>query len=615
MNWKHLLQESLIFLMSSSLNNSLPVSNAVRVLSGLAVSRGLARGPALVFGSNTSEQVVETPVTPAQVGYEQNRLAEALEQARIQVGELSTKLKERISGEETSIFDGHLMMLSDPLFIKGCNDHISRSLINAESAVQAVSKEFIQVFSGMDDPYLRERAKDISDIARRIISNLSGKRETISERITQPSIVVADELSPSETILLPRNLVLGFVTERGSMTSHAAVLARALGIPAVAGLGGIKKVVQHGDIILLDGNSGRIIVNPANSDEVHFDEQLQRSRALAASMDLNKQAKGITKDGFSVPILANIDNNTPMEQVRAVGAEGIGLFRTEYLWMLLGREPSEDEQFEAYATVVRAMPPEAVTTIRVLDLGGDKIAKFVHSATKEANPFLGNRSIRFLLSNPGVFRRQLRGVLRASAYGKVQVMYPMIATIEELRAANIELVRCMRSLEQEGIKFDPHIKRGIMVEIPATAIIADSLAKEVDFFSIGTNDLIQYALAVDRVNESVARLYQPTHPGVLHLIMLTIRAAHAAGLRVGVCGEAASDPVLAALLIGMGIDDLSMSPTLIPLVKSIIRQIGMSDMRELADAVFSLGTASAAQVYKFCRKRVLSFAPDLPGNE
>ncbi len=599
-----------IYLMSSESDNAANCVCDMRMLNGLPVSRGFVSGPVFLFRSTGAEQIPEYRIDPQQVAREGARLTDAFALTKTQIHSLANELKKRISGDDAKIFDGHLMMLDDPSFIGACTEKITNGLCNAEAAVNAVAERYFSIFEAMDDVYLKERAKDISDIAKRIINNLSGRGEVALSRLDRPSIIVADELSPSETITLPRNLILGFATDRGSAVSHASLLARALGIPAVAGLGSISETVKTGDLLLLDGTRGKVVVNPGSEEFAAFDKMLERSKSIAANLEQDKLSKGMTRDGHLVPFLANIDNSTPMTDLFAVGAEGVGLYRSEYLWMAYEREPTEEEQTKAYTAVVRAMPEGLAVTIRVLDLGGDKIISDAASH-KEANPFLGNRSIRYLLRNREVFRRQLRSILRASAHGNTQLMYPMIATIEELRAANIELMACMTELRQENIPFDANLRRGVMIEIPAAALIAETLAKEADFFSIGTNDLIQYTLAVDRVNETVARLYQPTHPGVLYLIDATIKAARKSGLKVAVCGETAADPFMAVLLVGMGIDELSMSPNMIPLVRKVVRQVALDDAQLLADEVRRMTGLSAEKVYAHCRNFVLKFIPDL----
>lgn len=598
--------------MSSETDRAKGTVRPMLVLTGLAVSRGVVAGPVCLFRTTGTESIPEVRLEPEQVACETERLSDAFALTRNQIRSLAAELSKRISGEEATIFDGHLMILDDPSFIGACRERISKDLINAEAAVDRVAGKYASIFAAMDDAYLKERAKDVGDIAKRIVRNLLGGSDALSLRVEQPCIVVADELSPSETISLPKNLILGFATDRGSTTSHASLLARALGIPAVVGLGALSSSVQTGDWLLLDGTSGKVVVNPGRDERLAFDKMVARSKSLDEKLGLGKTSPGAMSDGRPVPMLANVDPSTPMTGLYAVGAEGIGLYRTEYLWLTLGREPSEDEQMHAYTEAVRALPDSQPVTIRVLDIGGDKVAKGASASPhKEANPFLGNRSIRFLLRNPDVFRRQLRAILRASAHGNVSLMYPMVSTIEELSAANLEVHACMEQMRAEGLTFDEKIKRGVMIEIPAAALIADALAKEADFFSIGTNDLIQYTLAVDRLNETVARLYQPTHPSVLHLIAMTVDAGHAHGIKVAVCGEMAADPVMAVLLVGMGVDEFSMSPNLIPPVKRIVGQVSLADAQTLAATARRMSGTSADKIYAFCRNQVMKLAPDM----
>lgn len=585
-----------------------PQPAPVKVFTGVSASRGFASGPVYLFHSAASEQVPEYAVNKAAIPAELNRLDSALALTQTQIQSLSSELSKRISGEEAAILDGHLMMVSDPQFIGDCKTLISKNFINAEAAVVKTVQKYAAIFNAMDDVYLKERVKDVNDLAKRIIRNLLGADTSQAFHIERPSIVVADEISPSETIGLPKAMILAFATDRGSLTSHATLLARALGIPAVVGLGTLSASVHTGDNILLDGTSGKVVLNPGKEERQAFDKMIARSRNFEASLEEGKRDPGSTADGQAVPFLANVAPNTPMADLPKVGAEGIGLYRTEYLWLSVNREPTEEEQEHAYTEAVRALSVGQTATIRVFDLGGDKMTA---NAVKESNPFLGNRSIRFLLRNPQVLRRQFRAILKASVHGRVQILYPMVATIEELRAANVELCSCQTELRQEGVEFDEHIRKGVMIEIPAAALIADALAQEVDFFSIGTNDLVQYTLAVDRSNETVCRLYQPTHPAVLHLIDMAVKAAHARKLPVTVCGEAASDPVLAALFVGMGVDELSMAPNLIPLVKKVIRQLDMPVLRQLSRNALGMSAEPASALYSYYRKGMIKSVPGL----
>ncbi len=611
MSWSRWLPANSISLMSNDSDHLTPSRNEARVLTGLAASRGFVAGPAFLFRTTTTEQVPEYGIRPEQVPHELARLADAFTLTRAQIRSLALELSKRIRGDEATLFDGHLMILDDPSFIGSCKEKITTKQVNAESAVNSVAERYASIFAAMDDAYLKERSQDIGDIAKRILRNLLGGADPLAVRVEKPCIVVADELSLSETISLPRNLILGFATDRGSNTSHVSLLARALGIPAVVGLGSISEQVRTGDALLLDGTSGKVILNPGQQERLAFEKMVARSRTLDEKIEEGKCLPGATSDAHRIPMLANIDPGTPLTDLYAVGAEGVGLYRSEYLWLTYDQEPTEEEQTRAYTNVARVFPDGQPVTIRVLDLGGDKMPHYTGALYKEANPFLGNRSIRYLLSHPEVFRRQLRAILRASAHGNVQLMYPMVATIEEVRAANLEVRACMSALRAEGIPFNETIRRGVMIETPAAALIADALAAECEFLSIGTNDLIQYTLAVDRVNETVARLYQPTHPAVLRLIDLTVCAGRARGIPVSVCGETAADPVMAVLLIGLGVDALSMSPNLIPLVKKVISQVSIEEARKMAAIVRRMTGTSANKIYTYCRNHVLKLAPDL----
>ncbi len=414
--------------------------------------------------------------------------------------------------------------------------------------------------------------------------------------------MVAEEISPSDTISLPPEMILGIATERGSTTSHASLLARALGMPAVVGVKGLIKSVADGDIIMLDGSIGTITLNPDARSCAEVKKMMRGH--LTDGDDAAHKTPGAMRDGHAVPLLANVDSSTPLVRLHASGAEGIGLYRTEYLWFKGNREPDEAEQTHAYTEIAKAMSNNGTVTIRVLDVGGDKTLTGDAAPHHEANPFLGNRSIRYLLNNVEVFRRQLRAILRASAHGRVRIMYPMIATIEELRAANAELRVCMEQMRAEGVAFDAAIQCGVMIEIPAAALIAEALANECDFFSIGTNDLIQYTLAVDRGNASVAQLYQPAHHAVLRLIEMSVKAAHERGLKVSVCGEMAADPAMAVLLVGLGVDALSMSPNLIGGVREVLSCVTLGEAIDLAGAVMALLDATGGAGYEYCTATV-----------
>ena len=599
-----------IFLMNSEPDNTCATAHGARTLTGLAVSRGVVLGPAYLFSVAGNKQVPEYHVEPDQVERELARLMDAFDLTRSQICALADEVRERITEDDAAIFDGHLMILDDPSFIGSCREKVSSGLRNAESAVKQVMEKYAAVFAAMDDAYLRERGQDIGDIAKRIIRNLSDEGDVSAMRVDRPCIVVADELSPSETISLPKDLILGLATDRGSTTSHASLLARALGLPAVVGLEGLSEIVKTGDMLLLDGTRGQVIVNPGQDERAAFENMAANMRSQEELSDQTETMPGQTADGRAVPFLMNADSSTPAENLRAAGVEGIGLYRSEYLWLRDNREPGEAEQALAYTAAAQGVAAGQPVTIRVLDLGRDKITKS-KKPRKETNAFLGTRSIHYLLRHPEIFRRQLRAVLRASAFGNVRVMYPMIATVDDLQMANAELRVCMDQLRDEGVPFDESIQRGVMIETPAAALIADALARECDFFSIGTNDLIQYTLAVDRTDETAAHLYQPAHPAVLRLMELAVRAAHEHGLKVSVCGETAADPVMAVLFVGMGVDRLSMSSAFIRPVKRIIRQIAFADAEALVEAAHGMQDMPADKIYAFCREQVIRLVPDM----
>ncbi len=594
--------------MNSNLDSFYDIhESGMQMFNGIAVSRGFVSARAYVFRPLNSEAVSEVKITQADVDSELQRFDVAIERTKEQIRLMANKLRNQ-HGSVATIMDGHEMLVEDVSVIDFCKKRISEHLYNAEWAVSAAANHFAGIFGKMKDEYLKERANDVHDIARRILRNLRGQGDQLLS-ITEPSIIVASELTPSETILLPKHLVVGIATDRGSVTSHASLLARAMGIPAVVGIGRFSDHVRTGNRLLLDGSRGRVVLNPGEATQQAFEKVVARAHTIGESVDQFRLKPGLTRDGHPVPLLANVDHTTSPERLVAVNAEGVGLFRSEYLWLSLDREPTEDEQYEAYSKLVRALPKDQEFVIRALDLGGDKMVTGSHF--KEANPFLGNRSIRFLLNDPPMFRRQLRAILRTSVHGNVSLMYPMIATLDEFRSANAELNHCKNALQSEGIPFNPEIKTGVMIEVPSAALIADELAKEAAFFSIGTNDLVQYTLAVDRLNETVSRLYQPTHPAVLRLIDMTVRAGHAYNRPVAVCGEMASDPVLAILLVGLGVDELSVAPNQIPQLKYVLNQVTLQDARALALEVLAQSHCYGDEIYAHCKATIKKWVPDV----
>lgn len=583
-------------------------------IAGLATSRGFVSGPVFLYHCDDAETPVpEYAITADQVPAELARLDKARQATRAQIEALVTELRNHVKDgaqQDTTVFDGHLMMLDDATMRSSVELGIRERHLNAEAAVRAAADVCRGAFEKMGDAYLRERARDVEDVESRLVRNLMGEAPDGLADLKTPSIIVAPDLTPSETVGLPKNLVLGFATDRGSTTSHVALLARALGIPAVVGLGDVSSRVEAGDVVLLDGTNGAVTISPDEPTRQEFARLVAREKELLQILDEDKSLPGTMKDGHKVRLMANVHPGVPMSNLRTFGAEGIGLYRSEYLWLNGSQEPTEEEQARAYGSAVRAMGPDAPVTIRVLDIGGDKLVKGVN--LHESNPFLGNRSIRYLLSHREVFRTQLRAILRASACGRVDVMYPMVATVGELREANAELAGEMEKMRAAGIPFDEHLKRGVMIELPSAALNAARFAQEADFFSIGTNDLVQYTMAADRGNEAVAYLYQPTNPAVLKLIDMTVHAATEAGIPVAVCGETAADPILGVLWIGMGVTELSMSCSYIPVLKKVLRELTFADASALADEVRGLfASRSAQEIYAFCQDYLMRKVPDL----
>ena len=494
-----------------------------------------------------------------------------------------------------------------------CEGYIRNDRLNAEAAVRKTASGARKQFERMNDPYFRERVRDLDDIERRILKSLTGFASSPHLELKTPSIVVADDLTPSETVQLPREYVLGFATNGGSTTSHVALLARALAIPAVTGLIDITARVKPGEFVLLDGTNGAITLNPDRDTTENFKDLVERQLELNESVAMGAPA-GTLKSGGEVRLFANVHPGVPLAGIREHGARGIGLYRSEYLWLNRGTEPTEDEQFAAYRDAAKFAADlsdgNGSITIRVLDIGGDKLVRGISS--KEANPFLGNRSIRYLLSHRAVLRTQMRAILRASAFGRVLMLYPMVSCVEELRDCAVALGEVKADLDRNGIPYDRYMKVGAMIEVPSAALIANDLAKYVDFFSIGTNDLIQYTMAADRGNEAVAYLYQPTHPAVLRLMKMTIEAAKGSGIMLGVCGESAADPIVGILWAAMGVDMLSMSSTYIPLISTILGKLTHDDLVEYAKVPEAMPPCSTGQdILAACREFLLKKIPNL----
>jgi phosphoenolpyruvate-protein phosphotransferase (PTS system enzyme I) len=557
---------------------------------GAGVSPGIARGRVHVVRDELDE-VVRYRIAPSQVPDEISRFETALIQTRMQILEMQQRIAESIGAKDAAIFDAHLLVVEDRTLIDEVLRKLETDLCNVEWIFQEVATRYAETLNQIDDPYLRERALDIQDVTKRVIRNLQGKAPRPFVALTEPHILIAHNLTPSDTASIDRANVLGIATDLGSRTSHAAILARSLNIPAVVGLHDITTKLETGQHVLLDGNDGCLMVDPTPETLLQYAQIESRRARVTAQLKELRETTSTTRDGRHIVLSANIELPEDVDAVKANGAEGIGLYRTEFLYLNRTTLPTEDEQYKTYRQVAERVCPDPLI-VRTFDLGGDKLAPGTVDIADELNPFLGWRAIRFCLENTDIFKTQLRAILRASAVGNVKIMFPMISGLDELRRAIAVLDECKEELRSRNVDMSKKIEVGAMIEIPSAAICASVLAPEVDFFSIGTNDLIQYALAVDRVNEKIAHLYKPTHPAVLRLLKMIADAAHANNLWVGVCGEMAGDIALIPLLLGLGMDELSTAAILVPRVKRAVQSLTIPECRELVEETFKLNTAS-----------------------
>ena len=575
---------------------------------GVGVAPGIARGNVFVHHPD-DEEPPKRRLDESEIPAEVTRFEGALIATRAQILEMQQRIAEAIGAKDASIFDAHLLVVEDRTLIDEVLRTLEREKCNVEFVFAEVANRYARTLSEIDDPYLRERAFDIHDVTRRVIRNLLGRSSRTLANLESPQVVIAHNITPSDTATLNRQMVLGFATDIGSRTSHTAIMARSLNIPAVVGLKDISKQLKTGDQVLLDGTNGFLVLNPTDATLWEYGEiEVQRGRVEEVLTGL-RETVSTTKDGRHVILSANIELPEDVVLVQEAGAEGIGLYRTEFFFLNKSELPSEQEQYEAYRTVAQAIAPQSVI-IRTLDLGGDKFLSHSHLPT-EINPFLGCRAIRFCLERPDIFKMQLRAILRASAVGNVRMMFPMISGLAELRQANELLETCRAEMRDEGKDFDANLEVGIMIEVPSAVLIADSLAKEVDFFSIGTNDLIQYTIAVDRVNERIAYLYEPTHPAIIRLIELTVNAAHENHIWVGICGEMAGEITLTPLLVGLGIDEFSASAGLVPRVKKAVQTLDSKECVQLVEDV--RGMSSATDILERCEAVARRHYPELLG--
>jgi phosphotransferase system enzyme I (PtsI) len=578
------------------------------VFRGIPVASGVCRGKLLVLGRPREVAVAEIHVPEDQVPHQIQRLEQALIETRHEIDEFQRRLGHDMRVKEAVIFDAHLLVLNDPMMLEEVVRAIREEKVTAEFAFSRAAERYLKALNALEDPYLRERASDIRDVATRVVNRLLGHRDDNDlKRLTEPCILVSYDLSPSQTAQLDRNMVLGFATDIGSQTSHTAIMARALRIPAVVGLHTISLEVKTGDYAVLDGYEGLVTVDPTEQTLYEYGQVVQRQASLEEKLQAVRDQPAVLLDGLRITLSANVESPEETDAVANSGAEGIGLFRTEFFFLNRPVLPDEEEQFQVYRRVAEAAKPHAVI-IRTLDLGGDKFVSHLQMPT-ELNPFLGWRAIRFCLQQPDIFRAQLRAILRASIVGNVKMMYPMISCLEEVLEANALVREYKDELRREGIPFDENMEIGAMIEIPSAALAAESLARRVQFFSIGTNDLIQYAIAIDRSNDRVAHLYQPTHPSILRLIKMTVEAAHQHGLWAGVCGEMAGDPLMTALLLGLGVDELSVAPLNVLRIKYLLRRIRQAEARELAE--FALSCDSSSEILARADAYTRRIAPTL----
>ncbi|MEW5895674.1 MAG: phosphoenolpyruvate--protein phosphotransferase [Candidatus Omnitrophota bacterium] len=577
------------------------------ILKGIPAAPGITIGPAYILDK---QEIIVAPrdIVEQEIPIEIARFEEALIKTREEIAGLKRKITDEMGAQHAQIFDAHLLALEDRMLIEDVIKGIRQQKQSAEFVFSRVLKKYIKIFSEMQDEYLRDRMADINDIGRRVLKNLMDEDKLHElDTLTEDLIIIAHDLSPSDTVCMFRKNILAFATDVGSRTSHTAIMAKSLGVPAVVGLKDATLRITNQDTLIVDGRMGLIIVHPSARTLDIYKQEQERLVSLRHRFDDVRELPAQTIDGHRVEIIANLEVPDELSIVKRQGADGIGLYRTEYFYMNRADLPTEDEQLEAYSRVGREMGSKPVT-IRTVDLGGDKFISSVQ-IPRDMYPFLGWRAIKFCLARPDIFKTQLRALLRASVSENIRIMYPMVSGVAELRQANAVLDEAKKELREEGIPFNEQMQVGVMIELPSAAITADLLAKEADFFSIGTNDLIQYTLAVDRGNEQMADFYEPSHPSVLRFIRITIEAAHRANIRVALCGEMASEPHLALLLLGLGLDEFSMPPLSMLQIKKLICSIRLSDARALAEQVLEMQTGH--EIDAFCKKRVKEMAPNV----
>ena len=578
-----------------------------RIFRGIGVSPGVVRGRIVVLDHDQNEEPPRRHIPESEHPAELDRLQSALANTRREISEIQSQVENNLGSSESAIFDAHLLVLEDSTLIHEVKRYTQTENVKVDYAFHTVAEKYAQALGSVEDEYLRERAADIRDVTNRVLSHLCKHNLQDLSHLTEPYILIGHDLTPSQTASLDRELAKGFATDVGGKTSHTAIMAGSLGIPAVVGLKDATENLDTDDYVLLDGFNGVLVVNPSDQTLFEYGQLEKEQEDLQVKLAEIKDAPAITLDGREITLSANVEQISDTAAVLDCGAQGIGLFRTEYLFLDRQALPNEEEQYVSYHRVAKALAPEPVI-FRTLDIGADKISHAI-GETDEANPFLGWRAIRFCLARKDIFRTQLRALLRASSAGNVKLMYPMISGVEELDEANELLEECKRELREENISYDKDLEVGIMIEIPSAVLTANALGARAKFFSIGTNDLIQYTLAVDRLNEKVADLYDPTHPALLSLLQMTIDAGKRHDIWTGVCGEMAGDVPAVPLLVGMGVDELSVAPTMLPQIKYLIRKLKYSETQKLAQQ--ALECESSVDVLVQARAMVQRAAPGI----
>ncbi len=570
------------------------------VVGGVGASPGIAIGRAFLLDRGKLKPRGEK-ISSDQVGVETERFLEAVTSARQELEEIKDKTLSdggnEVSSQHNYIFDVHLLMMKDKMLVDDTLTLIKEKKINAEWALSLNSEKIVNFFKQMQDSYLRERQSDVAHVSERILRHLTKSDYDSIDKISRGVIIVAHDLSPADTLQFDPDKVSAFITDLGGRTSHTAIVARSLEIPAVVGTEHATTKINGGDRLVVDGIEGKIIVNPSREQLASYQEKKKQYNSFQAHLILNRDLPAETTDGFRVALAGNIETPEETESIISHGAANIGLYRTEFLYLNRQTLPSEEEHFLTYRKVIESLPPGSKATIRTFDLGADKIAEYEHFCEDSVNPALGLRGIRLCLNRREIFVTQVRGILKASHYGELKIMLPMISGLKELRQAREIIEATKLELEHEGVPFDPEIPVGVMIEVPSAAIISDQLAKEADFFSIGTNDLIQYTLAIDRSNEHVSYLYEPLHPAILRLLDQIINNARAAQIPVSVCGEMAGEPLYTLILLGLGLDKLSMNAISIPHIKQIVRQSTFVEARRMLEQVLQMNTASEVESY------------------